>query len=61
MLSRPESVRRYIDVSPFKHPHFETFRDRQKEAFNREVADAVRHFDAMRERLQTCRILEAVQ
>ncbi|MEN5275778.1 hypothetical protein ABE527_02395 [Brucella sp. TWI432] len=61
MLSRPESVRRHIDVSPFKHPHFETFRDRQKLAFVREVAEAVRHFDAMRERLQKCRILEALQ
>lgn len=61
MLSRSESIRRHIDVSPFKHPHFETFRDRQKQAFVRELADAVRQFDAMRERLQSRRILESLQ
>lgn len=61
MLKSPESVRRHIDVPPFRHPHFESFRAMQREAFVREVEAAVRRSDELRVRISTSRILETQQ
>ncbi|RBO90499.1 hypothetical protein [Pseudochrobactrum asaccharolyticum] len=61
MVQRSDSVLRHVDVPPFKHPHFQTFRERQRMAFVREVETAVRLSDDMRMRLQSRRILETIQ
>lgn len=61
MVQRSDSVLRHVDVPPFKHPYFQTFRERQRMAFVREVETAVRLSDDMRMRLQSRRILETIQ
>lgn len=57
-MQHSESVQRQAPPAPFRHPHFETFRDREREAFAREVAASVRLSDALRARLATARVLE---
>lgn len=60
MFQHPDSVRSPARV-PLRHPYFETFRDRQRDEFRREVAEAVRRADDLRARLASARILETVQ
>ena len=60
MFQRPESIQRPPYAAPLRHPYFETFRQRQADAFRREIRDFVAKCDQQRERLAQVRILESV-
>lgn len=59
LIQRPESVR--TAPVPFRHPHFQSFTDRQHEAFRDEIAAFLRNADDLRARLAAARVLEVRQ
>jgi hypothetical protein len=62
-MPRHESVRTSppaAQPAPFRHPYFETARQRQYAAFVREVREFVAVAEAQRARLARARVLESV-
>ncbi len=61
-MPRLDSVQRPAAApAPFRHPHFETPRQRQARQFRREIREFIAQAEADRARLSHVRILESVQ
>lgn len=61
-MQRSESVPRLAPPpAPFRHPHWESPRERDARLFRREIREYVAVADALRARIAAARVLETVQ